>query len=121
MPGRNRQVHGFAGRVAQGLQLGRQRGPQVELRPGAAGQGHQARAQAVDAAGFADHALFGQGGDDPIDGGTGIAAGARQRRRRGRMRRIGHRLQHRHEFRERRGARDLGFRQERPQIMAIGH
>ncbi|MNS57972.1 hypothetical protein D3C72_908770 [compost metagenome] len=114
--GGHRQVHGFAGLVAQRLQLGRQRGPQVELRPGSTGQRHQARPQAIEPAGFVDHALLGQRRHDAVDGGTRIAASAREQRGRGRLGRVGHGLQHRHEFRERRGARDLGFQQVRPQI-----
>ncbi|MNV71215.1 hypothetical protein D3C71_1642240 [compost metagenome] len=113
-------MHGFAGGVAQRLQIGRQRGAQIELRPGAAGQGHQARAQAIGAAGFRHHALLGQRGHDAIDRGARVAAAARKRGCRGRLGRIGHRLQHRHELGERRSARDLGFRQERPQIVATG-
>ncbi|KAG1264526.1 hypothetical protein G6F65_014354 [Rhizopus arrhizus] len=118
LAGRHRQVHGFAGGVAQGLQVGRQRGAQVELRPGTAGQGHQARSQSVDAAGFGHHALLGQRGHDAIDGGARVAATARKRGGRRRLGRVGHRLQHGLELGKRRSARDLGFRQERPQIVA---
>ncbi|MNV35815.1 hypothetical protein D3C71_1272760 [compost metagenome] len=109
-------MHGFARGVAQRLQIGRQRGAQVKLRPRAAGQGHQARAQAIGAARLGNHALLGQRRHDAVDGGTRIAASARKQRGRGRLGRVGHGLQHRHEFRERRGARDLGFQQVRPQI-----
>jgi hypothetical protein len=114
--GRHRQVHGLAGGVAQRLQVGRQRGAQVELRPGAAGQGQEARSEAIGAVGFGHHALLGQRRHDAVDGRPRIAAAARQRRRRGRPGRVGHRLQHRHELGERGRARHLGFRHNRPHL-----